>query len=92
MGDPRSIEIQLTVLRRQSANTGRSQSVLNLPPSGLVVKGKYKPDSDRFTAGLKAAFGSYRMSEERRDDGLHVHSERTNGRYSYDTAYQFVPL
>jgi len=58
----------------------------------FVVKGKYKPDSDRFTAGLKAAFGSYRMSEERRDDGLHVHSERTNGRYSYDTAYQFVPL
>lgn len=58
----------------------------------FVVKGKYKPDSDRFTAGLKAAFGSFRMSGERRDDGLHVHSERTNGRYPYDTVYQFVPL
>lgn len=26
------------------------------------------------------------------DDGLHVHSERSNGKYPYDAVYTFLPL
>jgi hypothetical protein len=29
---------------------------------------------------------------ELKDDRLHVHSERTNGKYPYDAVYTFLPL
>lgn len=58
----------------------------------FVVKGTYKPRDSAFTARLKASFGAYKMDGALRDDGLHVHSERTNGRYPYDAVYTFLPL
>lgn len=58
----------------------------------FVVKGTYKPGDSAFTARLKASFGAYKMEGVLKDDGLHVHSERTNGRYPYDAVYTFVPL
>ena len=58
----------------------------------FVVKGKYKPGADAFTARLKAAFGSFKMSGALKEDGWHVHSERTNGKYPYDALYTFLPL
>lgn len=58
----------------------------------FVVKGKYKPDEKSFTASLKASFGSFRMNGTLEDDGLHVHSERVNGKYPYDAIYAFLPL
>jgi len=27
-----------------------------------------------------------------KEDGLHVHSERTNGSYPFDSVYTFLPL
>jgi len=58
----------------------------------FVVKGKYKPGTNAFSARLKAAFGAFKMDGTLQDHGLHVHSERTGGRYPYDAVYQFVPL
>lgn len=58
----------------------------------FVVKGSYKPGANAFSARLKAAFGAYKMEGALKDDGLHVHSERTNGRYPYDAVYTFLPL
>jgi hypothetical protein len=56
------------------------------------VKGKYKPGANAFSARLKADFGAFKMDGVLKDDGLHVHSERTNGRYPYDAVYTFLPL
>ncbi|GGY78180.1 hypothetical protein GCM10011613_23470 [Cellvibrio zantedeschiae] len=58
----------------------------------FIVKGNYKPGINAFSARLKAAFGSFKMEGTFKDDGLHVHSERTNGKYPYDTVYTFLPL
>ena len=58
----------------------------------FVVKGTYKPGTQAFIARLKASFGAYRMDGALKDDGLHVHSERTNGTYPYDAVYTSVPL
>lgn len=58
----------------------------------FVVKGKYKPGANAFSARLKAAFGAFKMDGALKDDGLHVHSERTNGRYPHDAVYTFLPL
>ena len=40
----------------------------------------------------EAAFGAFKMEGVLKEDGLHVHSERTNGRYPYDAVYAFLPL
>ena len=58
----------------------------------FVVKGKYIAAEDAFSARLKAAFGAFKMDGALKDDGLHVHSERSNGRYPYDAVYTFLPL
>lgn len=58
----------------------------------FVVKGNYKPGVSAFSARLKAAFGAFKMNGVLKDDGLHVHSERSNGRYPYDAVYAFLPL
>jgi hypothetical protein len=58
----------------------------------FVVKGSYKPGANAFSARLKAAFGAFKMDGTLKDDGLHVHSERANGRYPYDAVYTFLPL
>lgn len=58
----------------------------------FVVKGKYKPGQRAFTARLKAGFGSFKMNGAIKEDGLHVHSERTNGSYPHDSVFTFVPL
>jgi hypothetical protein len=58
----------------------------------FVVKGNYKPGTNAFSARLKAAFGAFKMDGALQDDGLHVHSERTNGKYPYDAVYTFLPL
>jgi hypothetical protein len=58
----------------------------------FVVKGKYKPGANAFSARLKAAFGAYKMDGVLKNDGLHVHSERTSGKYPYDAVYTFLPL
>ena len=58
----------------------------------FVVKGNYSPGSKAFTASLKASFGRFRMDGALKDDGLHVHSERTDGRYPHDVVYTFLPL
>jgi hypothetical protein len=58
----------------------------------FVVKGTYKPGEKAFSARLKASFGGFKMAGQLQADGLHVHSERTDGRYPADLVYQFVPL
>lgn len=58
----------------------------------FVVKGTYKPGDNAFSAKLKASFGGFKMVGTLQDTGLHVHSERTDGRYPYDMVYQFVAL
>lgn len=58
----------------------------------FVVKGSYKPGANAFSARLKAAFGAFKMDGTLKDDGLHVHSERANGKYPYDAVYTFLPL
>ena len=58
----------------------------------FVVKGNYKPGENAFSARLKAAFGAFKMDGALKDDGLHVPSERTNGKYPYDAVYTFLPL
>lgn len=58
----------------------------------FIVKGTYKPGEKAFSARLKAAFGAFKMDGVLKEDGLHVHSERTNGRYPFDSVYTFLPL
>lgn len=58
----------------------------------FVVKGSYKPGANAFSARLKASFGAFKMDGVLKDDGLHIHSERTNGKYPYDAVYTFLPL
>ena len=58
----------------------------------FVVKGKYKPGTNAFSARLKASFGAFKMDGVLTDAGLQVHSERTNGSYPFDALYTFVPL
>ncbi len=56
------------------------------------IKGNYKPGANAFSARLKADFGAFKMNGDLKEDGLHVHSERTNGKYPYDAVYRFLPL
>ncbi len=58
----------------------------------FIVKGTYKPAENAFSARLKASFGSFKMNGVLKEDGLHVHSERTNGSYPFDSVYTFLPL
>lgn len=58
----------------------------------FIVKGAYKPGDHAFSARLKASFGAFKMDGVVKDDGLYVHSERTNGKFSNDAVYTFVPL
>ena len=58
----------------------------------FVAKGKYKPGANSFSARTKAAYGSFKLSGVIKDDGLHVHSERSNGDYPNDAVYTFLPI
>ncbi|WP_462387883.1 hypothetical protein [Acidovorax sp. Q11] len=58
----------------------------------FIVKGTYKPAENAFSARLKASFGAFKMNGVLKEDGLHVHSERTNGSYPFDSVYTFLPL
>ena len=58
----------------------------------FIVKGTYKPGDNAFSARLKASFGAFKMNGVLKEDGLHVHSERTNGSYPFDSVYTFLPL
>lgn len=59
---------------------------------GDPVKGNYKPGANAFNARLKADFGAFKMNGVLKEGGLHVHSERTNGKYPFDAVYSFLPL
>lgn len=59
----------------------------------FVCIGKYKPAERSFTARLKAAYGSFRMSGELAADGaLTLTSEKTNGSKRHTSVYTLVPL
>ena len=75
--------------------TGRlaARSLMDrLSAGAFAVKGTYKPGANGFKARLSADFGSYKMAGTQKENGLHVHSERTNGKYPYDSVYAFLPL
>lgn len=74
---------------------GRSTArevVDRLVAGGFAVKGNYKPGVNAFSARLSADFGTFKMNGTFKDDALHVHSERTNGKYPFDAVYAFLPL
>lgn len=59
----------------------------------FVCVGKYKPADRSFTARLKAAYGSFRMSAESTDGGAWtITSEKTNGSKRYTSVYTFLAL
>ena len=59
----------------------------------FVCVGKYKPAERSFTARLKAAYGSFRMSgESTEDDAWTITSEKTNGSKRYTSVYAFLAL
>jgi hypothetical protein len=59
----------------------------------FVCIGKYEPTDNSFTARLKAAYGSFKMSGELAEDGmLTITSEKTNGSKRFTSPYSFIPL
>ena len=60
---------------------------------GFVCVGKYKPAERSFTARLKAAYGSFRMSGESTEDGAWtITAEKTNGSKRDTGVYAFLAL